>query len=244
MRRWITFAAIIAGVVLGAPVQAADRAELVLNFDARPAGQNLRGPWSEGCFPDAVTLQQACIRTEDGGSVSRTEREAGPGGPAIGFPAPGDGTAILFIPHSDLLNPGDRDFDVSALIDMTATEGRSGSNLVQKGRFGEAGGQWKLQVDKGVPSCRIAGVRDDRRVAAIATGPSIAGQGWVHLHCERRGASLTITVDGGVPVTSSNNAGMNIANMAETTIGGRVTGTADNDQLHGEIDRVIVDIHF
>ncbi|HEY1179578.1 MAG TPA: LamG-like jellyroll fold domain-containing protein [Phytomonospora sp.] len=241
--RGFAYAVIATAVLVAGTVQAAPAAELVLTFDGTPSGQSKKGPWREGCFTDAGSSLRACIRTADGGSISRTvHRTSGNDSPAVTCPAPGDGTAILYIRHTARLNPESRDFAIAAMIDLTATERGTGSNLVQKGHFDTAGGQWKLQVDDGVPSCRIAGSRDGRKVAAMVSGRSIAGEGWVSLRCERRGSKLTISVDGGDPVTASQNAAMAIGNDAEVTIGGRVTGAADNDQLHGDLDRVVVDI--
>lgn len=243
MRRCIAYAVVFAALVFALPAQAAARAELLLTFDGPPSGQSARGPWRAGCFIDEYSGQRACIRTDDGGSVTRTvHRTYGNDSPAITFPAPGDGSAILYIRHTTQLNPGGQDFVISAMVDLTATERGTGSNLVQKGHFDTSGGQWKLQVDDGVPSCRISGSRDGRKVAAMVAGPSIAGLGWVLLRCERRGSSLTISVDGGAPVTAPGNAAMVIANDTEVTIGGRVAGGSDNDQLHGDLDRVMVDI--
>jgi len=243
VRRWFAYAVVFAALLFAFPAHAAPRAELLLTFDGPPSGQFVRGPWRAGCFTDEYSGQRACIRTEDGGSMTRTvHRTDGNNSPAITFPAPGDGTAILYIRHTSQLNPGGHDFVISAMVDLTATERGSGSNLVQKGHFDTGGGQWKLQVDDGVPSCRIAGSRDGENVAAMVTGPSITGLGWVSLRCERRGSSLTISVDGGDPATAPGNAAMSITNDAEVTIGGRVAGGSDNDQLHGDLDRVMVDI--
>ncbi|GIG66814.1 hypothetical protein [Phytomonospora endophytica] len=243
LRRGLAYAVIVTAVLVAGAGQAVPAAELVLTFDGVPSGQSERGPWREGCFTDGGSALRACIRTADGGSISRTvHRTSGNDSPAVTFPAPGDGTAILYIRHTARLNPESRDFVIAAMIDLTSTERGTGSNLVQKGHFDTSGGQWKLQVDDGVPSCRIAGSRDGRKVSAMVSGPSIAGLGWVSLRCERSGSSLTISVDGGDPVKAGGNASMNIANDAEVTIGGRVTGAADNDQLHGDLDRVMIDI--
>lgn len=243
MRRWFAAVVVLASVLFAAPAQSAPRTELMLTFDKPPSGQSADGPWRTGCFTDPRSSQRACIRAEDGGVIRRTaHRTSGNDSPAITFPAPGEGTAILYLRHTSRLNPGERDFAIAAMIDLTATEAASGSNLVQKGHFDTAGGQWKLQVDDGVPSCRIAGKRDGAKVSAMVSGPSISGLGWVSLHCERRGSSLSISVDGGKPAVSASNAAMSIANDEEVTIGGRVAGAADNDQLHGDLDRVVVDI--
>jgi hypothetical protein len=243
LRRCIACAVVASAVLVAGTGEAASAAELALTFDGAPSGQTERGPWRAGCFTDAGSSLRACIRTDDGGTISRTvHRTSGNDSPAITFPAPGEGTAILYIRHTARLNPEAHDFAIAAMIDLTATERGTGSNLVQKGHFDTTGGQWKLQVDDGVPSCRIAGQRDGRRVAAMVSGPSIAGKGWVSLRCERRGSKLTISVDGGAPATAPQNAAMTIGNDAEVTIGGRVTGAADNDQLHGDLDRIVVDI--
>ena len=85
-----------------------------------------------------------------------------------------------------------------AQVWLAADQTTTGSNIVQKGRFGTDGGQWKLQVDseEGEPSCVVRGAAPgaepwscaqgvDRRLA-VAPGDL----------SPRRGRAISIEVDG------------------------------------------------
>lgn len=241
MRR-LLYAVVLAVAVLlppSVPASAAPNADLYLTFDRAPSGQSGDGPWTEGCFADAASARSACIRTDGDGAIRRTEQRSDP---AISFPEPGGGAAILYVPHTRKLNPGTRDFVLSAMVDLSAGEAGTGANVLQKGLFDSAGGQWKLQVDDGVPSCRIAGMRGGRKVALMVSGPSITGKGWVPLRCDRHDGRLTIIVGTLPPVTARGDAAMDIVNGDEVTIGGREAVRTDNDQLHGDVDNIYVNI--
>ena len=232
----------LTAVLLGTPAYAATE-QIRLNFDAAPAGQPPAGPWTTGCFADAAApADNACISVAAGGSIARVQRPSGATtSPAIKFPA-GTAKAVLTIPHAAYLNPGTADFTVSAIVNLTAAERSPGANIVQKGVFSTAGGQWKLQVDNGVPSCRIAGVRSGVAVSAIvAWSGSIADQGWKFIQCKRRGAVLSISVANATAVNSPDDATMDISNTAKVTVGAKGTGTS-NDQFHGALDNVIFSV--
>jgi Laminin G domain len=236
-------ALVLAALLFGAPAHAAAE-QIRLNFDAAPIGQPPAGPWTTGCFADAAApADNACIGVAAGGSVARVQRPSGTTtSPAIGFPASGTAKAVLTVPHAAYLNPGTADFTVSAIVNLTAAERSPGANIVQKGVFNTAGGQWKLQVDNGVPSCRIAGGRSGVAVSAIvAWGSSIADQGWKFVQCKRRGAVLSISVANATAVNSPDDASMDISNTAKVTVGAKGTGTS-NDQFHGALDNVIFSV--
>jgi hypothetical protein len=115
---------------------------------------------------------------------------------------------------------------------------------MQKGVQSTLGGQWKLQVDAGVPACRILGdgnadndtsdLGEDQKVEWTS---SIAGTGWKFISCKRRGTELSISVANATPVTKTIPA-LNIDNTANVTIGAKGTGTS-NDQFHGSLDNVV-----
>jgi hypothetical protein len=227
-----------------APAHAAATEQLRLAFDDAPSGQSEPGPWTGGCFADsAAPPDQACIAVGTAGSVGRLQRPSGSGtSPAIAFPAPGTGRAMLEIPHAAALNPGSADFTVSAMVRLTSAQASPGANIVQKGLFATAGGQWKLQIDGGVPSCRIAGTRAGAAVSALVSADvSIADAGWTFVQCKRRGSVLSITVGNRTPVPAGDDATMEISNTSKVTVGAKGTGSS-NDQFHGALDNVVLSI--
>jgi hypothetical protein len=230
----------VAVLISAQPAYAATE-ELRLNFDDPPSGQVEPGPWITGCFADVTTpADNGCVTVAGTGAVGRVTRPSGSGSsPAITFPAPGAGPAMLQVPHATYLNPGAADFTISAMVKLTVDQASPGANLVQKGTFASAGGQWKLQIDSGVPSCRIAGVRAGVAVSAIVSwGSSITGGGWKYVECKRRGAVLSISVAGGSPVAAVDDATMTIANTLPVTVGAKGVG-ANPDQFHGALDNVV-----
>lgn len=245
MGRMRGIAVIAAGLLVMWPVPGAEAAAtaseagagavLAYDFGGAPGGSSA-GPWSAGCFLDEIAQVPACVVAEDA-AIARVTGD----GPAISFPSPGEGTAVLKIAAADRFNPGGRDFAVEVLVRLDPGERTHGENVIQKGHY-SGHGQWKVQVDEGLPSCRIAGRRDGRRVAAIALGPSIEGAGWVRLRCERVAGRLSLTVGDRAPVYAPNNAAMDIANDDELTIGGRLPGAPDNDQFHGDVDGVRLEL--
>ncbi|MEV0426624.1 LamG-like jellyroll fold domain-containing protein [Micromonospora sp. NPDC050495] len=227
-----------AALVDTAPAYAATE-QLRLDFDATPTGQVEPGPWTAGCFADVATPgDSGCIAVNGGGSISRATRPNGTGSsPALAFPA--TGSAIVQVPHAAALNPGSGDFTVSALAKVTSAQVTTGANLVQKGVFNDPT-QWKLQLDAGVPGCRIKGTLADGTTAEVRlTSPtSIADQGWTFVQCKRRGNVLTLLVDN-QPVDTNDKAGMNISSTANVNIGAKGTGLTNNDQFRGQLDNVL-----
>jgi len=173
------------------------------------------------------------------------QRPSGAGtSPAVRFPAPGAGKAVIQVPDAAHLDPGTADFTLTAMVKLNADEVSAGANVVQKGTFGgTTGGQWKLQVDGGVPSCRIAGVQNGLEVDAMATwSGSIAGAGWKFIECKRRGAVLSINVaNSATPVDAPQDATMDITSSAKVFVGAKGTGT-NNDQFHGAVDNVVFSV--
>lgn len=214
---------------------------LWLNFDNPPNDQADILPWTTGCFANAEGVAaQACITAGGGGSLTPTIRPSGEStSPALKFPMPNSGTAVVIVSDQNSLNPGTADFTLTAMVKLTSAEVSVGANLVQKGLFSTTGGQWKLQIDNGIPSCRIAGTNPDETAAPgvlVRWAAPITDIGWSYISCKRRGDELSISVDDATPVTTTG-ATMNIANTADVRIGAKGTGT-NNDQFHGAIDNV------
>ncbi|GAA3524999.1 hypothetical protein GCM10022263_11960 [Nocardioides daeguensis] len=155
--------------------------------------------------------------------------------------------------EADPLDPGAGDFVVG--VDFRAdpaTAGRpgdDGDNLVQRGRYGEPS-QLKIQLDHGVPSCRLAGSLGE--VVAQGDGP-VTPDHWYRLTCTRSGPSVVLrlvdldgtaapkewTVAGDPGAISFEHVPLSIG--AKVADRGRIAdGSAD--QFHGTIDRVVLDV--
>lgn len=203
-------------------------------FPQSPTGKGT-GPWKDGCFSNQGSIgKDACIDSDGRGALSAE-------GGAVAFPDSGEGKAIVRLGHDSGFNPGGRDFTIRATVSVTDDQVSANSNIIQKGYFDDSDGQWKLQVDNGKPSCRIAGKRDGELVDLVMEADkSIADQGLVKLECRRSGDKLTLVVDG-KEFTSGADATMNIKNTRPVTLGGKGSGK-QNDQLHGKLKEVAVTI--
>lgn len=244
--RTLTFgvAALAAAVLVDtAPAYAATE-QLRLDFDATPTGQVEPGPWTSGCFADVATPgDSGCIAVSDPGSISRAQRPSGTtSSPALAFPA--SGSAVIEVPNAANLNPGTQDFTISAMVKITSAQVTSGANLVQKGFYSATGGgQWKLQLDNGVPGCRISGMNNGNPAGVLLTASaSVADQGWKFIQCKRRGTVLSITVGSDAPITSPYDATMDITNTNKVTIGAKGSGLTNNDQFRGQLDNAVFSI--
>jgi hypothetical protein len=147
--------------------------------------------------------------------------------------------AILESGPAGILNPGTRAVRWGASVQMMVNETSEGGNVLQKG-LADSGTQFKLQVDglEGRPSCAVAGA-EGKFLALSPIG--IADGKWHDLLCERNNSQLTLYVDGkraaAVPVPE----GLSIVNNAPLRLGGKGHG-AYNDQFHGTLDDVFVEI--
>ena len=218
-------------VALPQPAWAADGG-VRLDFESGPDKRSAADPWTSGCFDTAAG--NACVHTTGGGGLDAVGHGDGT---AVRFP--GSGTAVIEVPHDASLNPGRSDFTISATVRLPAGKVKSGANLIQKGSFDS--GQWKLQVDGGIPTCRLNGRTEERAARAeVVAGDSIADGEWTTLRCIREGSRLRLTVDG-EEVDSAGSADLDIGSTEPLTIGGKHTG-GDNDQFRGDLDDVGVDI--
>lgn len=147
--------------------------------------------------------------------------------------------AILESGPAEFLNPGSSRVRWGASVLMMSNEVSDGGNILQKG-LSVSGTQFKLQIDglQGRPSCAISG--DQGRYLAISY-IGIADGGWHALECERTRDLLTLYVDGerraDTPIPST----LSIVNNDPLRIGGKGHGPF-NDQFHGTIDDVFVEI--
>jgi hypothetical protein len=153
---------------------------------------------------------------------------------------------MVEIADSDSLDAGTADFEWSARIRLQKAQTADGENVLQKGTWGEPGGQWKLQVDKnpGIPSCVVSGVvpgeTAERRIVLKAS-ISVADGAWHRLTCRRAAGKLEIIIDG----TRRGWAAMpavDLTSTAPVTIGAKWVTTANNDQFQGTIDDVLMTV--
>jgi hypothetical protein len=112
------------------------------------------------------------------------------------------------------LDPGSADFEYGAVFRLdTVSDGRSidnGDNVFQRGLSSEPS-MFKLQVDHGHPSCKVAGSGG----AVVVTSPvAITPNSWYQAVCSRVGSTVTVSVR---PYLSQQ--------QPVTTVGRRLTGT-------------------
>lgn len=215
-----------------------DGAELWLSFDESEVGFN-----GSTEYADAQGAAWAGrVITANGGGV--TEAPGGEGrGTALAFPEKctddsGCPRAMVEVGADPALEPGDRPFVFGASVRLAADQTADGSNVMQSGRFGSKGGQWKLQVDgdKGVPSCIF---RSGDTVERIYSTTSVADDMWHRVDCERDDRGISIAVDG-VERERAVDLG-SVDSGLPIRIGSPGVGD-DDDQFHGAIDDVVLDI--
>lgn len=198
----------------------------------------------------------AAIVTSDGGRITRAE--GFDSSSALRFPAYEPGAtpaAVLLVSEqggADQLSPGDRAFAFGA--DFNLDEESSGSptdngdNLVQRGLSADPV-QYKIQIDHGVPSCRVAGATGE--AVLTATDP-VRRNAWYRVNCRREGATLTLVVKrlghsgagARQVVTASVTTGtIQMAPGVPLSVGGKTDAdgqitTSATDQFNGLVDNV------
>jgi hypothetical protein len=176
--------------------------------------------------------------------------EAVPGadesGTAVAFPAKctqaqGCPRAMLEIAADPALDPGEATFEYGATVWLAADQTTHGSNILQKGRFGTDGGQWKLQVDsfEGQPSCVVRGNSPGSTPVVVASQISISDSEWHRVVCRREGDTVSIDVDG--KLTTKQGPTGSVTNEWPVRVGSPGVGDAD-DQFSGRVDDVFLSI--
>ncbi|MBM0125632.1 LamG domain-containing protein [Pimelobacter simplex] len=217
------------------------------------------GDMVPGTVNDGTATVDIAVVTQGGGRLTWTPGRTG--GAAVRTPAyaakgrvPAAALVVHIDPSSpDPLDPGTRDFEVG--VDFRtdpATAGRpedDGDNLVQRGRFGQPA-QLKIQLDHGIPSCRVAGSLGETLVEAER--PVAPGR-WYRLTCTRSGPTVRmrlVDLDGDADPqewTVTRDPGAITFDHVPLSIGAKAAdrgriAESSADQFHGTIDRVVVDV--
>jgi hypothetical protein len=210
-------------------------ASLWLSFDDAP------GRAGAGPFADAgVHGYAGRVESVAGARLTPLAGPAGRGR-AVAFPPvcraeTGCGRVMVVVAHAPGLDPGDADFAFGASVMLEPGQTTTGSNIMQKGRFGTVGGQWKLQVDNedGRPSCVVRGTTD---AVTVASPVSIADGRWHRVSCSKDEHGLLIEVDG----EGRHKAGTigTVRNDFDIRLGSSGL-EEDDDQFHGALDDVIL----
>lgn len=178
------------------------------------------------------TMDEAVGATVMSDSTANNNDGAIPTGVTTGQPG-FSGKAYLFsgqgpvtVPSSASLNPLNTNFSYSARVKQTAAQGAGEQNVLQKGLIGAFNGQYKLELNDGVPACYIRDVKDASGVARTAQAigtVSVADGAWHKLSCLVNASTLTLYVDGVAArqVDASSVGSINPGN--KLTLGGKET---------------------
>jgi hypothetical protein len=177
------------------------------------------------------------------------------GGHAVRFPtytggADSPAAVLVASDPAGALDPGDDDFSFGAAFQLdeesSGSKADNGDNLVQRGTF-DSPGQFKIQLDHAVPSCRVMG--DAGQVLVTAEGPVDPGS-WYRVSCERSASEVTLTVrtkSGGAGTgtwSATGPTGSISLQGLPLTIGGKTapdgTPVASADQFNGVVDDVFL----
>jgi hypothetical protein len=120
---------------------------------------------------------------------------------------------LVDVPDAPSVDPGTSDYSIEIRYRTTHAFG----NLIQKGQARTPGGQIKIQLPKGRPSCYFKGAAG--RVGAGGPSPLDDGQ-WHVLRCVRSASAVDFYVDG-VRVGHKNGVSGELDNSFPLTIGGK-----------------------
>jgi hypothetical protein len=241
-----------------APPVAADRnlendpPELLLQFDeVAVPGDAVPGTVNDGTAEVAVS-----VVTWTGGRLvwDRGWEGGGVRTPSFGEARRSPTAALVVVPtRAGALDPGTGDFvlqvDFSADPAERGRPGDDGDNLVQRGRYDDRA-QLKLQLDHGVPACRVSG---DKGAVVVRGDSAVRPNHWYRLTCRRSARRVVLRLDdleAGDEVAEWEQveetgevrfAGVPISIGAKVADDGRID-PAGSDQFHGVIDRVVVDV--
>jgi len=146
------------------------------------------------------------------------------------------GRAIIEVQDKPALDPMRRPLKFGATVRLTPAQGRGHSNVIQKGYFKQRGGQYKLQIDFGTPSCVLSG-RHGRIIAQ--SDVRVTDRAWHRIVCSRTPTAVKLFVDGVSRARVEGHVG-HISSDAPVKVGGKRVITGPNQQYHGSLDDVFV----
>lgn len=127
--------------------------------------------------------------------------------------APAHPEHLVSIPDDPSVDPLSSDYSIT----IRYKTGSKFGNLIQKGQSSAAGGQVKIQLPKGQPSCYFKGSQGR---AGVKGPTSLADGQWHVLTCNRTANAVELYVDG-TRVGRKNGPSGNIDNRAPISIGGK-----------------------
>lgn len=213
--------------------------------------------------PLATTAtERVSVRSLEAGGGEAVQVQSGNGTSGLRFPPYSPGTqaprlvlVIKPVGATDLLNPQGNDLSFGAdlrLNDLSSGNGDdNGDNVLQRGLFSDAN-QYKLQVDKRVPSCTV---KSSEGRLFVKFGQSL-DKGWFRVRCDYEAGSLTLSVSKiltdqveelGNKTKSMSIGSLDFSGNTPVTIGGKIGSNGElvlhqSDQFNGELDNVFVDI--
>lgn len=122
---------------------------------------------------------------------------------------------VVQVPDNINLEPGNEAFTLEFRLRFTNKFG----NVIQKGQATTSGGQWKVQLPGGYPSCLFNGSK--RRVATKST-IRIDDGAWHVVSCVFDQTGVTLLIDG-VRRGRKNGAAGTVNNTFPMTIGGKIS---------------------
>ena len=223
---------------------------LKLDFEsAAPVGQDLDAVDNAGTSAVDVAVESS--------GDARIEVVEGPGGGhAARFPAytgeepSPEAVLVATTKETGALDPLDQDFRFGASFmldsESSGSKGDNGDNLLQRGSF-DSPGQFKIQIDHGVPSCRVLG---DEGEVFLKAGTAISPDVWYAVTCERDGSQVSISVtqygERGQTWTATGPTGHLTFGNLPLAVGGKVSSeglpVASGDQFNGAVDDVFLQI--
>jgi len=173
-------------------------------------------------------------------------------------PAPQAAMLVTNAGLVDAFDPGTTRFEFGADVtldalseDLASTSVDNGNNVLQRGVWADAV-QWKLEVDKRRPTCRVKGRSGELNVTA---GISLQADRWYRVRCIRDGSKVSTVVtwwssSGTTTSQTWSKTGLTgdlrpTSSATPIAIGARVAnGRIDTgpDQHNGKVDNVVVAI--
>lgn len=142
-----------------------------------------------------VMKDSAAPPANNGTTYNVTMGAAGQPGRAYSFN--GVDSAVI-VPDADNLDPGTRNFTVTAKVRFTELPPPTSFDIVRKGEAGTVGGEWKLELinsgGKALAVCAAQGAQTG--VFLVRNNTDLSDGAWHSLACSRRGPNWILTVDG------------------------------------------------